>query len=160
MNEQDGKQGGRKKFWASLKVKESLQYMAIMAAGLWGAPLFGGWMGEVDREVYLVYLLLISGLPMLAAVTGYVMGDRDGICPPVYPAIFLLSYGSTAVFFSLYAAAWKTALIYTALAAAGSFFGWLRRQRRIRDILAGKKEEHKTPLLLKLFDRYDIKKYK
>lgn len=159
MNEH-GEQGGRKKFWASLKAKESLQYIAILAAGLWGAPLFGRWMGEVDREVYLVYLLLISGLPMLAAVTGYVMGDRDGICLPVYPAAFLLSYGSAAVFFSPYAAAWKTALIYTALAAAGSFFGWLRRQRRIRDLLAGKKEEHKTPLLLQLFDRYNIKKYK
>ena len=159
MNEH-GEQGGQKRFWASLKAKESLQYIAILAAGFWGAPLFGRWMGEVDREVHLVYLLLISGLPMLAAVTGYVMGDRDGICPPVYPTAFLLSYGSAEVFFSPYAAAWKTALIYTALAAAGSFFGWLRRQRRIRDILAGKKEEYKTPLLLKLFDRYNIKKYK
>lgn len=160
MNERKKGQGGQKEFWASLKAKESLQYIVILAAGLWGAPLMGRWMGEVDREVYLVYLLLISGLPMLTAITGYVMGDRDGICPPVYPAAFLLSYGAAEVFFSPYAAAWKMALIYTALAAAGSFFGWLRRQKRIRDILSGKKEKQKTPLLLEWFDRYHIKKYK
>lgn len=160
MNERKGGGGGSKTFWASLKIKESLQYIAIMAAGLWLAPLAGGWMAEADREVYLVYLLLISGLPMLAAATGYVMGDRDGVCPPFYPAVFLLSYGSAAAFFSGYGAAWKTALVYTALAMAGSFFGWLHRQKRIRDLLSGKKEAAKTPLLLRLFDRYHIDKYK
>ncbi len=160
MSERNGGRRDWKKLRAALKMKESLQYIAIMAAGLWLAPLAGGWMAEADREVYLVYLLLISGLPMLAAVTGYVMGDRDGVCPPFYPAVFLLSYGSMSAFFSGYGAAWKTALVYTALAAAGSFFGWLRRQRRIRDLLRGKKEEAKTPLLLRLFDRYHIGKYK
>jgi hypothetical protein len=95
-------------------------------------------MGEVDQEVYLVYLLLISGLPMLAAVTGYVMGDRMASARRFYPAIFLLSYGATAVFFSLYAAAEDGADLYGACGGR-QLFRLAAQQRRIRDILAGKR---------------------
>ena len=110
--------------------------------------------GEATRVVILEW----GAFPLLCAIVGGVIAQKSGFLP-----LYGLLSGIVFLPFLLFCFAEKNfyvILAYIVFGYVGTLLGTYLYCKEVRRIENGEKEEHKKPLLLRLFDRHDLDQYK
>ena len=128
-----------------------LGFYAVCLAGTLLLP-------EGTADAVRVVLLEWGAFPMLCAITGGVVSEKSGFMPLFGPLAGLSFLPFLFLCFeekNLY-----VILMYMIFGTVGSLFGTFLFRKEVRRIESGEKEEHKKPLLLRLFDRHNLDQYK
>ncbi len=142
-----------------LKIRETLPYVGIIAGFYLALLCLTLFINGSEAEIFRIVILEWGAFPMLAAITGGVMAQKEGFLP-----LFGLFAGVAYIpfmylFFTEHV--WEIVLMYAVFGYVGTAFGaWLHR-KEVKRIEEGKppKPRHHS-LLFKLFDRHNIDQYK
>ncbi len=105
-----------------------------------------------------VVLLEWGAFPLLCAITGGVVAQKSGFMP-----LYGLLSGLLFLPFLFLCFEEKNPyviLMYVIFGYVGTLLGTFLFKKEVRRIENGEKEEHKKPLLLRLFDRHNLDQYK
>lgn len=143
---------------SKLKLKETGRGLLILA-GFFLVLTAVTWLFEPETaEAVRVVLLEYGAFAFLSAIVGGVIAQKSGFLP-----LYGIGAGITFVPFMLLFYAEKNFFViaaYTVLGYIGVLIGYMLWLGELRRIQEGRPQKKHGSFLLKIFDRYNIKKYK
>ena len=142
-----------------LKIRKTLPYVGIIAGFYLVLLCLTLFLEGAEAELVRIFLLEWCVFPMLAAITGGVMAQKEGFLP-----LFGLFAGLVYIpFMYLFFAerTWDVVFMYAVFGYVGSAFGAFLHYKEVKRIEEGRPPKpRRRSFIFKLFDRHNIDQYK
>ncbi len=142
-----------------LKIRKTLPYVGIIAGFYLVFLCLTLFMEGAEAEIFRVVILEWSAFPMLAAITGGVMAQKEGFLPlfGLFAGIVYIPF----MYLFFVEQVWDAVLMYIIFGYVGTAFGAWLHHKEVKRIEEGKPPKpRRRSFLFKLLDRHDIDKYK
>lgn len=143
----------------NLKFKKTLPYLliqvgfyAVLTAVTFLIPV------EETAEAVRVVIMEFGAFPMLCAITGWVMAEKEGFLPlfGLFSALLFIPF--MLMFYSV--KSWYLILIFAVLGYAGTLVGYIAYKKEVKRIEEGRPpQKKKKSFLYRLFDRFKMDKF-
>lgn len=143
----------------NLKIKRTLPYLYIQLGFYLICNLLTLLLDAEMGEAVRVLILEWGAFPMLCAITGGVMAEKEGFLPLYGIASAILFIPFLFLFYSEFNV--YIILMYAIMGYAGTFIGYILYRKEVSRIEKGLPEKpRKRSFLFKLMDRHNIDQYK
>ena len=142
-----------------LKIRKTLPYVGIIAGFYLVLLCLTLFLEGVEAEAVRVIFLEWGAFPMLAAITGGVMAQKEGFLPlfGLFAGVVFIPF----MYLFFVEQSWDVIFMYSVFGYVGTAFGAWLHHKEVKRIEEGKPPKpRRRSFIFKMFDRHNIDQYK